>query len=531
MFAWRPVVLFFTLIAAAGLLTPAAAAAQVGSTCVRPLAIPDKWQEVQTGPWDLTDSFDRYDGQGQVIVNPDEYRPPFNTLQTGYLQPGDQGRYFEIRLGSAGGALGATSTFPISLGGVGGTNFINNIVQCSGELVQEGQNLDAEPGNLTGPLLSAVTQLIEADADAFWDPAANGGQGDVAGSQFTFSPRLILLPVFDPDYFALNATAGKFYLRVVRFVGFFIAGVNGTTVYGYLTGRSQLTAESVEIVAGQTGTLAATLDGPGAPVQGVLVDFSVDGNYVTTGVTDADGRAAVPGVDFPGFGNGTFPDVIEAAPTAGFAGFFTADPSSADLTISDAASTTDLAAAPNPSVFGQAVTFTATVSAASQTPVGTVTFFDGQTSIGSATLTPGQGGSTAAITRNNLSAGSHAITASYGGTSGIAASTSNLVTQVVQPAATLTSLVSSVNPSKAGQLVTFTATVAVQAPGVGPATGTVQFLRDGVVVSTATLSNGVATYAVTLGGGKFAFAARFVGGSGLATSTSATVAQVVKGKK
>ena len=47
---------------------------------------------------------------------------------------------------------------------------------------------------------------------------------------------------------------------------------------------------------------------------------------------------------------------------------------------------------PNPSVFGQAVTLTATVSAvvpASGTPTGSVTFLDGSITLGTATLSTG----------------------------------------------------------------------------------------------------------------------------------------------
>jgi Autotransporter beta-domain/IPT/TIG domain len=63
----------------------------------------------------------------------------------------------------------------------------------------------------------------------------------------------------------------------------------------------------------------------------------------------------------------------------------------------------------NPTTFGQAVTFTARVTGNS--PTGTVTFSDGGTQIGSATLSAG----VAAFTIASLSIGSHSITAAYGG--------------------------------------------------------------------------------------------------------------------
>ncbi len=68
----------------------------------------------------------------------------------------------------------------------------------------------------------------------------------------------------------------------------------------------------------------------------------------------------------------------------------------------------------NPSSIGQAVIFTATVTAvwpASGTPTGTVIFKDGTNAIGSGTLC---GGATH-FTTSALASGSHTITASYAG--------------------------------------------------------------------------------------------------------------------
>ena len=76
---------------------------------------------------------------------------------------------------------------------------------------------------------------------------------------------------------------------------------------------------------------------------------------------------------------------------------------------------TTVAASTNNPVAGQGITFTATVSAAAGTAVpngGTVTFFDGTTSLGTAMLSAA---GTATLTTSTLLAGSHSITAVYGG--------------------------------------------------------------------------------------------------------------------
>jgi len=73
----------------------------------------------------------------------------------------------------------------------------------------------------------------------------------------------------------------------------------------------------------------------------------------------------------------------------------------------------------NPSAVGQSVTFTAGVSAVAPgaaIPTGTVTFLDGAGSIGTGTLGPLSGG-LATLTTSALTAGTHNITAQYGGDS------------------------------------------------------------------------------------------------------------------
>jgi Bacterial Ig-like domain (group 3) len=103
-----------------------------------------------------------------------------------------------------------------------------------------------------------------------------------------------------------------------------------------------------------------------------------------------------------------------------------------------AGTATALVASANPSGSGQSVTLTATVGAASPgsgTPTGTVTFYDGSLKLGRAALS----GGAAAFTTSALSIGNHAIRAVYGGDVDFKATTSAVLSQVVQgaPAATV----------------------------------------------------------------------------------------------
>src|SRR5262249_502937 len=133
--------------------------------------------------------------------------------------------------------------------------------------------------------------------------------------------------------------------------------------------------------------------------------------------------------------------------------------------------------APNPSLFGQAVTFTATVTpviAGLGTPTGTVSFLEGTTTLATTTLSAGQG----SFTTSSLAVGSHDVTVASSGDNTFLGSTSSILTQTVNRASSAVGVATSLTPSVFGQAVTFTATVTAAAPGAGMPTGSVQFQVD-----------------------------------------------------
>jgi subtilase family serine protease len=207
--------------------------------------------------------------------------------------------------------------------------------------------------------------------------------------------------------------------------------------------------------------------------------------------------------------------------------------SSAAFNVSPASSTTAIVCSANPSVSGQSVTFTATVSGAG-TPTGVVTFSDGMTSIGRGTLTTSGGTTTASFSISSLAVGSHTITASYAGDSTFLASTGTLV-QTVNKGSTSTSVVVSVNPSVSGQMITLTTTVMINSPGspaVATPTGVVT-LSDGAMrigQGMLTTSGGVTTASFSLFSlavGSHTLAASYAGDSNFQGS-AATLTQTVK---
>lgn len=177
----------------------------------------------------------------------------------------------------------------------------------------------------------------------------------------------------------------------------------------------------------------------------------------------------------------------------------------------------------NPSIYGQTITFTANVvdNAHGGTPTGTVSFKNGTTIMAKVAL----GGGAASFSISTMAVGTKSITVTYNGDTKYAASTSTLLSEVINKASSATTITSSVNPSASNQSVTFAITVAPQFSGV-PA-GTVKLTLGASVLSTLTLVNGGASYTTTsLPSGSDVIKAAY-SGSGNFNSSSGTITQTV----
>jgi Bacterial Ig-like domain (group 3) len=135
---------------------------------------------------------------------------------------------------------------------------------------------------------------------------------------------------------------------------------------------------------------------------------------------------------------------------------------------------------------------------------GSVTFKDGATTLGSASISQG----VASITTTSLLAGTHTITAAYGGDSNYSASTSSNLYQMVNKASAILNLTSSISPSSFGSALTFTATIAAGA------TGTVTFIDDSNILGSAPVIAGSASITIsTLTVGSHSIGATYSGDS------------------
>jgi hypothetical protein len=138
------------------------------------------------------------------------------------------------------------------------------------------------------------------------------------------------------------------------------------------------------------------------------------------------------------------------------------------------------------------VTFTATVTTVapgSATPTGIVTFFQGNTVLGTVGV---DANGKASLTTTMSILGNLPIKAVFNGFSNFAGSSQTITERVVALRPSQTALVASAASVKAGQPVTFTVTVSGLS-GTGVPTGTITLLDGTVVVAKVTLSGGKAT--------------------------------------
>jgi len=306
---------------------------------------------------------------------------------------------------------------------------------------------------------------------------------------------------------------------------------------------------------GQTVTFTATVTAvaPGAGLPTGTVTFTDGGNTIGTGTLNGAGQAT--------FATNTLSVATHSivASYGGDTNFLTSTSAALSQVVNKAQTATAVTSSVNPSVFGQSVTFTATVTSAAPaaiappsssssarrvstrvtsttarpavgagTPTGTVTFMDGATTLGTGTL---NGSAQATFSTSALAVGSHSITIVYGGDGNFLTSTSPALTQTVNKANTTTATVtSSANPSAFGQSVTFTTTVAAAAPGAGTPTGTVTFSDGATTLGTGTLNgSGVATFTTAaLAVGSHSITASYGGDGNFNASTTANaLTQVV----
>ena len=265
----------------------------------------------------------------------------------------------------------------------------------------------------TCPLMPTITW--PAPAPLTWPKALGATQLNATanvGGSFVYSPASgkVLSP--GPQDLALTFTPSD------------------TADYSTARDRVQLTVKPV-----RSSTSVTSSRNPSTFGQSVTFTATVtsSGGTPTGTVTFKDGSSTLGTGSLSG-GKATFTTATLAAGshsiTAVYGGsldFAGSASSVLSQTVNQATTSTFVISSMNPSTFGQAVTFTATVISSGGTPRGTVTFKDSSTTLGTGTLSNG----VARFKTSTLSVGIHSITAVYGGSTGFSGSTSAVLSQVV----------------------------------------------------------------------------------------------------
>lgn len=235
------------------------------ATCVWPLAIPDNW-----GPGaqctDATDppckAFTRYRypaGPPALVDTPDVYQRPAwssdDSGPTGYqldeFSPVMRSTALDPQVlvellgpDPANPALwrpARRSAFvPVRIGTAG---FQESLTTCNPTPLHLGDSLPVDPAATWSQAADAAQTLSGQDGGATWDDASFRIRGTCAatGSCGSISPRLVLVPLFDPDvYDSSRAGAagcgGLPCVTIVNFAGFFIdSTTNSSQIVGHLT--------------------------------------------------------------------------------------------------------------------------------------------------------------------------------------------------------------------------------------------------------------------------------------------------------
>lgn len=252
--------------------------------CLKPWAVVDKWQErhpVNPGVWSQNSTFDKYITKGRgagtpdpSINPPDLYVPPtvnnpgtgFHPFNADHSYTTDYGRQLVLKSGDNSDFQFGSGWFKaLDIGdcGPGGNCYAENIKGCVGITFKIGDEVPVnnEPGNKVGPtkqaVMTDVDSLYNRDPNAFWNQSMNGGRGGVDGSDFAVSPRIVAVPLVNPDHIAQANKGGRTTVPIINIMGFFVEGLTADNkgVVGRLMTMPGLMSVGAVPIGGQSAFL------------------------------------------------------------------------------------------------------------------------------------------------------------------------------------------------------------------------------------------------------------------------------------
>ena len=371
-----------------------------------------------------------------------------------------------------------------------------SVTAAAGDLGTVTANVSTDStGTGTGGVVLWNYQVNESQLHALTAPATDNFTLTLTDSHGCIATTAIVVTALPQDFAVPNATSGT---------------PTSTSMSSCPTLTVTSSPSNASVTSGQSASFSAAATGSPAPT--VQWQVSSDGGATFTNLPGATSTTLTFTATMSQNG------FLYRAVFTNSTGSVTSG--EATLTVNTAGAATAITSSKNPTVFGQAVTFMATVGATTGTPTGTVTFLDGTSAIGTATLDSTGAGS---FTTSALAVGTHVITASYSGDSNFNANTSSPFTQIVNLDVPTVALTASPNPSVFGQSVTATATVSATTPGSGTPTGSVTFLDGLTSLGTANLVNGQASFSISsLTAGLHSIMATYAGDGSFSQNSSAT---------
>jgi hypothetical protein len=341
---------------------------------------------------------------------------------------------------------------------------------------------------------------------------------------------------------ALNASGAATYLTSTLAVGVhsITASYSGDTGHGASTSTDNGVSPWSQVVEEQTSIALTSSANPSQFGQSVTFTATVtapDGGGVMPdgSLSFLDGTTTLATVQLNG-GVATYTTAALAAGAHQITAIYVGDDTKEVLGETSAVLVQDVQAAAtlvvttsgSPSYYGNAVTFTATITSSATTPAGgTVIFFDASVKIGTGTLSGGNP-NIAQLTTSTLAVGTHSITATYAGDNFNTAAASLAINQVVDQTVTSDTVAASPNPGVQGTTEAITATIAIT-NGTGTPTGTVTFTSGTTVLGTANLTAaGTATISPVLAPGNYSIVATYSGDTDDAGSSSAPLSLTVE---
>jgi hypothetical protein len=215
----------------------------------------DKWEEHWEGTapnttWTPDSNFDKYletgGNKGEIdpaILTPDVYVAPTTSSPGTGFRPydangytADYGREITLKVGSNTDFEYATGWFrALALNdSSGGSDYNANIKGCIGVGYKIGDELaiSTEPGDKVGPTKQGVEtdddSLIKQDPGAWWNPDLNDGRGGVDGSMYKSSPRIVAIPLINPDIATEAQKGGRTTVPIANIMGFFVEGMDAS---------------------------------------------------------------------------------------------------------------------------------------------------------------------------------------------------------------------------------------------------------------------------------------------------------------